>query len=81
METRNIFLNISPLDHRYSLSESAVFDSLSVYISEQAAVMSCAEAEVALIKAHLSIRNQLNSETEKILDNVAKTIDPSVVYK
>lgn len=81
METRNIFLNISPLDHRYSLSESAVFDSLSVYISEQAAVMSCAEAEVALIKAHLSIRNQLNSETEKILDNVVKTIDPSVVYK
>ena len=81
METRNIFLNISPLDHRYSLSESAVFDSLSSYISEQAAVISCAKAEIALIKAHLSVRGTLTSEIEKELDTVAWTIDPSVVYE
>lgn len=81
METRNIFLNISPLDHRYSLSESAVFDSLSSYISEQAAVISCAKAEIALIKAHLSVRGQLTTELEKELDTVAWTIDPAVVYK
>lgn len=80
METRNIFANISPLDHRYSLSESAVFDSLSSYISEQAAVVSCARAEIALVKAHLAVRGELTSELEKKLDFLGATIDPSLVY-
>ncbi|MCM1321673.1 MAG: lyase family protein [Bacteroides sp.] len=80
METRNIFLNISPLDHRYSLSEAAVFDSLSSFISEQAAIISCAKAEIALVKAHLSVRGQLSAETEKELDTIAWTIDPAKVY-
>lgn len=80
METRNIFLNISPLDHRYSLSESRMYESLSARISEQAAVISCARAEIALVKAHLSIRNALNPSVEAELDRVAETIDPSLVY-
>lgn len=80
METRSIFLNISPLDHRYSLSEAAVFDDLSSFISEQAAVVSCAKAEIALIKAHLAVRNQLTEELEKELDTIAWTIDPAKVY-
>ncbi|MBO5137640.1 MAG: adenylosuccinate lyase [Spirochaetaceae bacterium] len=81
METRNIFLNISPLDHRYSLSEAAVFDSLSVHISEQAAIISCAKAEIALVKAHLSVRGQLEPSVEAELDSVAKNIDPAAVYE
>ncbi|MGI5173803.1 adenylosuccinate lyase [Treponema sp. OMZ 840] len=80
MESRSIFLNISPLDHRYSLSEAKVFDDLSSFISEQAAVISCAKAETALIKAHLKMRGKLDSETEKKLDTVAWTIDPARVY-
>lgn len=80
METRNIFLNISPLDHRYSLSESSVFDTLSSCISEQAAIISCARAEIALVKAHLSVRGILTAALEKQLDTVAETIDPSLVY-
>ena len=80
METRNIFLNISPLDHRYSLSESTVYDTLSSYISEQAAVISCARAEIALVKAHLSVRGELTASLERQLDAVADTIDPSLVY-
>ncbi|AEE17096.1 lyase family protein [Treponema brennaborense] len=80
METRNIFLNISPLDHRYSLSEAAVFDSLSAHISEQAAILSCARAEIALVKAHLSVRGTLCADMEKRLDTVADTIDPAAVY-
>ncbi len=80
METRNIFLNISPLDHRYSLSESAVFDRLSSFISEQAAVVSCARAEIALVKAHLSVRGELTAALAAKLDSVAETIDPSLVY-
>ena len=80
METRNIFLNISPIDHRYSLSESSVYERLSAEISEQAAVVSCARAEIALVKAHLSVRGELDSAMEKKLDAVAVTIDPSLVY-
>lgn len=80
METRNIFLNISPLDHRYSLSESAVYNALSSYISEHASIISCARAEIALVKAHLSVRGSLTPKTEKELDLVAETIDPSLVY-
>ncbi len=80
METRTIFANISPLDHRYSLSESSVFDALSSYISEQASIISCARVEIALVKAHLSVRGNLTAELEKKLDHVAETIDPSRVY-
>ena len=80
METRNIFLNISPIDHRYSLSESAVFDRLSSHISEQAAIISCARAEIALVKAHLAVRGGLDANLEKRLDAVATEIDPARVY-
>ncbi|HOC28722.1 MAG TPA: lyase family protein [Treponemataceae bacterium] len=80
METRTIFLNLSPLDHRYSLSEAAVFDKLSAVISEQAAIVSCARAEIALVKAHLSVRGSLTPAIEAELDQVACTIDPSRVY-
>lgn len=79
METRNIFQNLSCLDHRYSLSEKEVFGKLSQYISEEAAVRSYAKAEAALIKAHLSVRGQLTSEIEKKLDEVATNIDPQEV--
>lgn len=79
METRNIFQNLSCLDHRYSLSEKEVFGKLSQYISEEAAVRSYTKAEAALIKAHLSVRGQLTSEIEKKLDEVAANIDPQEV--
>jgi len=80
METRTIFLNLSPLDHRYSLSEAAVFEKLSAVISEQAAIVSCARAEIALVKAHLSVRGSLTPAIEAELDRVALAIDPSRVY-
>jgi len=81
METRNIFDNLSAIDHRYSISEAAVFDGLSKYISESASIRSCAKAEAALIKAHLSVRGQLTPVMEKKLDDVAAAIDPEEVYK
>lgn len=81
METRNIFENLSCLDHRYSLSEAAVFEGLSNYISEEASVRSCARAEAALVKAHLSVRGALTPEIEKTLDDVASKINPEEVYK
>ena len=80
METRNIFENLSCLDHRYSLSEKEVFEKLSQYISEEASVRSCAKAEAALVKAHLSVRGKLTESIEKKLDDVASNIDPQEVY-
>lgn len=80
METRNIFENLSCIDHRYSLSEADAFKNLSRYISEAASVTSCAKCEVALVKAHLKIRGELNDEIAKMLDDVAEKIDPEEVY-
>jgi adenylosuccinate lyase len=56
METRNIFRNISPLDHRYSVSERSVFEALAPWLSEEASIAACVKAEIALIIAHLTIR-------------------------
>ena len=81
METRNIFFNISPLDHRYSLSEEQLFNTLSSYVSEQAAIMSCARAEIALVKAHLAVRSVLDKKTEHMLDEAVQNIDCSLVYE
>lgn len=80
METRNIFENISPLDHRYSISEKEIFDSLSKELSEEATARSCAEAEAALVKAHLAERGELTRELSDALDRAAKDIDPEEVY-
>jgi adenylosuccinate lyase len=81
METRNIFENLSPLDHRYSLSEKEVYDKLVLYISEEADIRSCAKAESALVKAHLSVRKLLTPQLEESLDTIADNIDPEEVYK
>jgi len=80
METRNIFENLSCIDHRYSLSEADAFAGLSKYISEEASIRSCAKCEAALVKAHLKIRGELDEQTAKKLDDVAAAIDPQEVY-
>lgn len=80
METRNIFENLSCIDHRYSLSEASVFEDLSKYISEKASITSCAKCEVALVKAHLKMRGELTDDIIKKLDDVALNIDPEEVY-
>ena len=81
METRNIFENISCIDHRYSLSEAKAFEGLSKYISEEASVQSFAKCEAALVKAHLKVRGQLDDKKAAALDQAAANIDPEEVYK
>lgn len=81
METRNIFENISCIDHRYSLSEAEVFNALSKYISEEASIRSCAKCEAALVKSHLKLRGKLTDEIAQSLDKVASEIDPAEVYE
>lgn len=49
MQTRDIFANISPLDHRYSRDEDD-YAEISKYLSEKATIALQAEVELALIK-------------------------------
>jgi adenylosuccinate lyase len=78
--SRSIFRNISPLDHRYSISEEGLFDALTPWLSEEAAVASCVKAEIALIIAHLRIRNSLTPALREALEKAAASTDPAEVY-
>ncbi|MDR2952880.1 MAG: adenylosuccinate lyase, partial [Treponema sp.] len=78
MEDRVIFHNISPLDHRYSISEAQVYQSLIPWISEEASITACAKAEIALIAAHLGMRGKLDPALRAALDSIR--IDPGEVY-
>ncbi len=53
MQSRPIFQNISSLDHRYSLSNPALFSALSAILGEEASVGYCVRVEMALLKALL----------------------------
>ncbi|HCC36680.1 MAG TPA: adenylosuccinate lyase [Treponema sp.] len=80
MKARNIFLNISPLDHRYSLSEEAVFQSLVPWISEEASVAACVKAEIALIVAHLLVRGGLTPAVRAELERAGAAVESAEVY-
>jgi adenylosuccinate lyase len=78
--SRTIFRNISPIDHRYSLSEEAVFEALVPWISEEAAVAAGVKAEIALVKAHLTVRGALTPALGAALEKAAASITPEEVY-
>ncbi|MDR0313139.1 MAG: adenylosuccinate lyase [Treponema sp.] len=78
--SRNIFQNISPLDHRYSLSEKALYDSLIPWVSEEASVAACVKAELALVIAHLRVRGCLTESLRSDLEAVAAKVDSAEVY-
>jgi adenylosuccinate lyase len=80
METRSLFRNISPLDHRYSISEQSLFDALSAWISEEATIAACVKAEIALVSAHLSVRGGLTTELKAALEEASAAVEPSAVY-
>ncbi|GHV36823.1 adenylosuccinate lyase [Spirochaetia bacterium] len=78
--SRNIFRNISPIDHRYSISEQGLFDSLVPWISEEASVAACVKAEIALMIAHLTVRGSLTPALKAELEKAAAAVDPAEVY-
>lgn len=53
MITRDIFENLSPLDHRYYLSNKKVFNRLSDFLSEKASVGYLLKSEASLLKTHV----------------------------
>ncbi|MDR3343888.1 MAG: adenylosuccinate lyase [Treponema sp.] len=80
MEARTIFRNISPIDHRYSLSEQDVFDALTPWLSEEALVAACVKAELALIIAHLDLRGGLTPAIRAALEKAGASVEPAAVY-
>ncbi len=75
---RNVFENISPLDHRYSLREEE-FTEYKTYLSEQAKVYYQAQVEVALVKA-LAERGICSSEVAEEVKSAAKELTVEEVY-
>jgi len=79
METRDIFRNLSALDHRYAVSNPVLFDELSDFFSEYAAVRYFIEVECALIKAHVEFQGKSPESIHK-LKNLENLIPASEVY-
>ncbi|AGB42461.1 adenylosuccinate lyase [Halobacteroides halobius DSM 5150] len=78
MIKRNIFKNIGPLDHRYSLRDE--FKDYSTYLSEEAKVKYQATVELALVKA-LAKRGICSQEVATQVEKAVKEITPEEVYK
>ena len=78
--SRLIFQNISPLDHRYSISEESLYNALVPWISEEAVIKACVKAEIALIIAHLGTRGQLSAAIREQLEKTGEGIDSAEVY-
>ena len=76
---RNIFENISPLDHRYSLRTNE-YDLYQKYFSEKAKVKYQAKVEEALVKA-LAKRGICSKEIVDEVSDAVKHIKVEEVYK
>jgi adenylosuccinate lyase len=81
METRDIFDNLSPLDHRYWIANRELFDSLSSILSEKAQLRWCARVEAALLVTHLELRGRTDPELFASIEAAAESVDPSEVYE
>jgi adenylosuccinate lyase len=80
METRDIFDNLSPLDHRYWKSNRDIFDALSSRLSEKAQTRYAARAEAALLETHLELRGRSDPVLFSAIEEAASTMDPEEVY-
>ena len=81
METKSIFKNISPLDHRYFLANRELFVKLEKYLSEEASIRYCVKAEIALIKTHIQLNMKNPEKYIQESDELLDKIDPEEVYK
>ena len=89
-ESRSIFRNLSPLDHRYYLENREQFDRLAGFLSEEAVVHSYARVEVALLRELVrmlpdavppdSPRRHSGDDLERALNAAADAIDPAEVH-
>ena len=79
-ETRPVFQNISPIDHRYSVSEAPLYRALAPWLSEEAAVAANVKAEIALVLAHLKVRGKADGGLREALEKAGRDLSPAEVY-
>lgn len=81
MESKDIFENLSPLDHRYYLANRDLFDKLAQFISEKASIYYCLKAECALLKSHLRFQGMDAAKYDPLLDKLPSQIPAEEVYQ
>lgn len=81
METRQIFDNLSPLDHRYYESNRQLFDNLSSYLSETASVRYCTKVELSLLVTHIIQKNLGDEQLQQAILDLESSVSPEEVYK
>ena len=82
MEKKNIFLNISPLDHRYYLANRELFDKLALYLSEESTIKYCVKTEIALLSCLVMEMDNIKNKSELLrnIEYISKKITPEEVY-
>ncbi len=78
---RSIFRNLSPLDHRYYLSNTELFEKLEHYISEDGAVKYALKVEGALLSAHLNRLGLASEKNLKAVETAVQQVEPEAVYQ
>jgi adenylosuccinate lyase len=82
MEKREIYENLSPLDHRYYSSNRDLFNKISEYLSEKASVKYLVKVESAILKGHIKReKGGIPYSLEEQIDNLINTVTPDEVYQ
>ena len=81
METRPVFRNLSPIDHRYYDANEQAFGELADYLSEEAAVRYCTRVESALLRRHLEARGLLTHALAATVDGLESVVSSDEVYE
>lgn len=79
MESRPVFRNLSPLDHRYYEANEEAFTALADCLSEEAAVRYCTRVEAALLRRHLDQRGLRDADVSAALDRLEELVTPEAV--
>lgn len=81
MESRPVFRNLSPLDHRYYDANNEAFSELADYLSEEGLVRYCTRVEAALLAEHLSRNGTLDRATEADINALEQRVSAEEVYE
>lgn len=74
------YANISPLDHRYAVSDPELYEKLSSYLSEDAFVRYQLRVEIALARA-LAGLGMCPPEAARQIESAAAQVEPGQVYE
>lgn len=80
MASYEVYDSLSPLDHRYRLSNPQLYKELSTYLSESALVRYETMVEAALLKAHARREGILSPEGEEAIDALPDQVTGGEVY-